>query len=129
MSPRRRAIFVRSVSTFDRMESTLPAAPRLFTEIVSIISSLTESILPVVTTDVRVCDVRRRLPISRSSYAARFIARVTLRENSSARSAYIRHKLHACTKASVSRAPIAQNEIFLKRFLSTAEGFILQKYE
>ena len=29
--------------------------------------------------------------VYRSSYAARFMARVTLRENSSARSAYIRH--------------------------------------
>ena len=38
-------------------------------------------------------------------------------------------RLHACTRASASRAPIAQNEIFLKRFLSTAEGFIPQKYE
>ena len=129
MSPRRRAIFVRTVSTFGLREITLPAVPRFSTEIAPIISVLTESILPVVTTDVRVCDVRRRLPISRSSYAARFMASVTLRENSSARSAYIRHRLHACTRASASRAPIAQNEIFLKRFLSTAKGFIPQKYE
>ena len=117
-------MFVRTVSTFGLREITLPAVPRFSTEIAPIISVLTESILPVVTTDVR-----RRLPISRSSYAARFMASVTLRENSSARSAYIRHRLHACTRASASRAPIAQNEIFLKRFLSTAKGFIPQKYE